>query len=88
VGVDAPAAVESVIPEGDLRGLIRRKLPDAQVEIVDRTGTMDHYDVLIRSKAFAGVPLLDRHRLVERAVSEARADGRLHALAIRTEVLE
>jgi len=77
-----------VIAQGDLAALIRQALPDAHVEVYDRTGTLDHYDVFIRSKAFAGVPLLDRHRMVEQAVREARADGRLHALAIRTEVLE
>ena len=75
-----------MITNDALAALIRQSLPDAQVDIVDRTGTMDHFDVFIRSKAFADVPLLDRHRMVERAVSEARADGRIHALAIRTEV--
>jgi stress-induced morphogen len=68
--------------------LIRRKLPDAQVEIVDLTGTMDHFNVLVRSKLFEGVPLMDRHRLVEGAIAEARSDGRIHAMSIRTEVLE
>jgi stress-induced morphogen len=68
--------------------LIRRKLPDAQVEIVDTTGTMDHFNVLVRSKTFAGVPLMDRHRLVEGALAEARSDGRIHAMSIRTEILE
>jgi len=71
-----------------LVALVRRSLPDAELEIFDRTGTKDHFDVLVRSQAFAGVTLLDRHRMVENAVREARADGRIHALAIRTEVLE
>ena len=69
-------------------GLIREALPDAQVEIWDRTGTMDHFDVLIRSNAFAGKSLLDRHRLVEKTLKPARDDGRIHALAIRTDLLE
>ena len=68
--------------------LIRATLPDAQVQIWDRTGTLDHFDVLIRSNAFAGKSLLDRHRLVEKAVKPARDDGRIHALAIRTDLLE
>lgn len=71
-----------------MRELIRHTLPDAQVEIVDLTGTHDHFDVLVRSKAFAGIPLMDRHRMVEGAVRDARADGRIHAMSIRTEVLE
>jgi len=77
-----------MIDDASMTALIRASLPDAQVEIWDRTGTMDHFDVLIRSKLFAGKTPLDRHRMVERALAEARADGRIHALAIRTELLE
>jgi stress-induced morphogen len=77
-----------MIDEHAMVDLIRATLPDAQVEIWDRTGTMDHFDVLIRSNAFAGISLLDRHRLVEKAVKPARDDGRIHALAIRTDLLE
>jgi len=77
-----------MIENAALVALVRHTMPDAQVEIVDRTGTKDHFDVLVRSRAFAGISLLDRHRMVESAVSAARADGRIHALAIRTEVLE
>lgn len=68
--------------------LIRQALPDAQVQIVDLTGTLDHFNVLVRSSAFAGVSLMDRHRMVEAALADARADGRIHAMSIRTEPLE
>jgi len=71
-----------------MAALVRRALPDAQVEIVDLTGTMDHFNVLVRSNAFHGVPPLDRHRMVEGALAEARADGRIHAMSIRTATLD
>ena len=77
-----------MIDEATMTALIREALPDAQVQIVDRTGTMDHFDVFIRSNAFAGKSLLDRHRLVEKTLKPARDDGRIHALAIRTDLLE
>ncbi len=77
-----------MIDNESMTTLIRRTLPDAQVEIFDMTGTMDHLSVLVRSEAFRGVPLLDRHRMVEAAVKEARDDGRLHAMSLRTEILE
>jgi stress-induced morphogen len=77
-----------MIEEPVMVALIRATLPDAQVEVWDRTGTMDHFDVLIRSNAFSGKSLLDRHRMVEKALKPARDDGRIHALAIRTELLE
>ncbi len=77
-----------MIDAQSMTALIRAALPDAEVEIWDRTGTMDHFDVLIRSNHFLGKSPLDRHRMVERALAEARADGRIHAMAIRTELLE
>lgn len=77
-----------MIDNDSMIALIRTALPDAQVEIWDRTGTMDHFDVLIRSNAFKGKSLLDRHRMVEKTLKPARDDGRIHALAIRTDLLE
>ena len=77
-----------MIQEPTMVAMIRETLPDAEVQVWDRTGTMDHFDVLIRSNAFAGKSLLDRHRMVEQALKPARDDGRIHALAIRTELLE
>ena len=77
-----------MIDDDSMIALIRRRMPDAEVEVVDLTGTMDHFNVVVRSNAFAGVPLMDRHRMVEGALAEARADGRIHALSIRTETLE
>jgi stress-induced morphogen len=77
-----------MIENDAMTALIRRSFPDAQVEIRDLTGTMDHLSVFVRSEAFRGIPLLDRHRMVEAAVKEAREDGRLHAMSLRTDVLE
>ena len=77
-----------MIDDASLTALIRETLPDAQVRIADLTGTMDHFQVLVRSSAFAGKSLMDRHRLVERALKPARDDGRIHALAISTDLPE
>jgi stress-induced morphogen len=49
---------------------------------------MDHLQVLVRTRAFTGVSPLDRHRMVEKALAPARADGRIHALQIRTALPE
>lgn len=77
-----------MISDEAMTALIREAFPDAQVRIHDLTGTMDHFQVLVRSHAFAGKSLMDRHRLVEKALKQARDDGRIHALAIRTELPE
>jgi stress-induced morphogen len=76
-----------MIDDESLTALIRVSLPDAQIQIVDTTGTRDHFRVRIRSDHFSGKSLLDQHRMVYRAVQTARDDGRIHALELRTEPL-
>jgi stress-induced morphogen len=77
-----------MIDSDSLTALIRADLPDAQVEIVDRTGTMDHFNVTVRSHAFAGRTLIEQHQLVYGALRAALKDGRVHAVELRTLVSE
>ena len=77
-----------MIDETTMVGMIRAVMPDAQIMIVDRNGTMDHFNVSVASKAFEGKSLMDRHRMVEGALKAARNDGRIHALEIKTTILE
>lgn len=84
-GTAAPRVVDpALVIDTVITALLRETMPDAAVEVYDLTGTMDHLEVFVRTKAFAGVSPLDRHRMVERALAPARADGRIHALQIRT----
>jgi stress-induced morphogen len=71
-----------------LVALIQSELPDAQVDIVDRTGTMDHFNVTVRSRAFAGRTLIEQHQLVYGALRSALKDGRVHAVELKTSVPE
>ena len=73
-----------MIGDDALTALIRATLPDANVEIFDRTGTHDHFNLTIRSSAFHGKPLLAQHRLVYGALKDALADGRVHAVELTT----
>jgi stress-induced morphogen len=77
-----------MIDNDSLAALIRRDLPDAQVEIVDRTGTMDHFNVTVRSRSFAGRTLIEQHQLVYGALRAALKDGRVHAVELKTLVSE
>ncbi|MBV9333885.1 MAG: BolA family transcriptional regulator [Candidatus Eremiobacteraeota bacterium] len=45
---------------------------------------MDHFNVTVRSKAFAGKTLIEQHKLVYGALREALADGRVHAVELKT----
>ena len=75
-----------MIDNDSLTALIRRGLPDAQVEIVDRTGTMDHFNITVRSTAFSGKTLIEQHQLVYGALKGALKDGRVHAVELKTVV--
>jgi stress-induced morphogen len=76
-----------MISKESLVGYIQKALPDAQVTVVDRTGTLDHFSVRVVSDTFKGKSLLDRHRMVYDAVKEPMQDGRIHALEIKAETL-
>ena len=67
----------------DLSTHIQQALGDAEVSVLDRTGTMDHFTVKVISNAFEGKNLLDRHRMIYQALDEPMKDGRIHALEIQ-----
>jgi len=77
-----------VIDDDALQNLIRTHLPDAEVGIVDRTGTMDHFNLTVRSHAFAGKTLIEQHQIVYGALKAALKDGRVHAIELKTIVAE
>ncbi|HVA33267.1 MAG TPA: BolA family protein [Candidatus Baltobacteraceae bacterium] len=77
-----------MIDNDALTGLIRQSLPDADVQIVDRTGTMDHFNVTVRSLEFKGKTLIQQHQLVYGALKTALKDGRVHAVELKTIVPE
>ena len=77
-----------MIDNDSLAALIRSQLPDAEVEILDRTGTMDHFNLTVRSRAFAGKTLIEQHQTVYGALKAALKDGRVHAVELKTLVPE
>lgn len=77
-----------MIENDALTNMIRAELPDAEVGVVDRTGTMDHFNVTVRSSAFRGKTLIEQHQLVYGALRAALKDGRVHAVELKTIVPE
>ena len=68
-----------------LQTLLEGAFPDAEdLEVVDRTGGGDHFHVTVVSPRFAGLSLLDQHRLVYDALAAPLADGSIHELRIKT----
>jgi stress-induced morphogen len=68
-----------------LEALLRDAFPEAtELSVADRTGGGDHFQVVVTTPRFAGLPLIDQHRLVNAALTEPLADGTIHELRIRT----
>jgi stress-induced morphogen len=78
------ASMGSVTTE-PLRALLENAFPDAtELSVEDRTGGGDHYQVTVSSPRFAGLSLLDQHRLVNEALAGPLRDGTIHELRIKT----
>jgi stress-induced morphogen len=67
-----------------IRTLLERAFPEADLDVQDRTGTGDHFQVTVVTSEFDGVPLLDQHRRVNDALAAPLGDGSIHELRIKT----
>lgn len=66
-----------------VHALLVAAFADADVELVDLTGTQDHYQARIVSSAFEGKSMLEQHQLVYGALGAA-IHGPIHAFALKT----
>ena len=70
----------------EIRMLLEKKFPNAEIEITDTAGDSNHYSVKIIAEEFKGLARVEQHKLVYKAL-EGRMDGNngiLHALALQT----
>ena len=67
----------------DLESRLSAAFPDAQITVTDLAGDGDHYKAKIVSSAFAGLPRVRQHQLVNKALADVLG-GQLHALALET----
>ena len=67
-----------------IRLLLEQAFPAAELEVEDRTGGGDHFQVTVVSADFDGLPLIDQHRRVNEALTGPLHDGSIHELRIRT----
>ncbi|MFQ5451384.1 MAG: BolA/IbaG family iron-sulfur metabolism protein [Nitrospinaceae bacterium] len=70
----------------DLIGMVKNSIPDAEVNVLDKTGMKDHFIVHVTSKNFEKMDLMSRHRAVQEVLTPAMQDGRIHAVEIKTAV--
>ncbi len=61
--------------------------PDGQIDVVDLTGTQDHWEVVVKSKNFQGLSRIQAHQDVMKVFAEELKTGKVHALSIKTQAL-
>ena len=66
----------------EVRRRIERGVGGSRAEVVDTTGAGDHFDVRVTASAFAGLGLVDQHRLVYEALGDLMQT--IHALSLKT----
>lgn len=67
----------------DVKQMIERGLPGAQVEVRDLTGAGDHFEAVVVSETFEGKGLVERHQAVYNALGDAMR-AQVHALSLKT----
>jgi acid stress-induced BolA-like protein IbaG/YrbA len=63
---------------------IQTLAPGTDVEIIDLTGTQDHYQAIIISPAFESKPMIEQHRMVMGVLQKEIDSGEVHALTMKT----
>lgn len=72
----------------ELKLILQADMPRARIAIRDNRGSGDHFNVEISAPEFGGLSRLEQHRLVYASVQSLLDDGSVHALSIKTSVLE
>ena len=67
----------------EIKSLIKKAIPDAEITIQDLAGDENHYSATIKSKIFTGKSKIEQHRLVYKALN-GKMGNELHALALNT----
>ena len=74
----------------EVKALIEKALPGAQVKVQDTTGTGDHFAAAIQAPQFAGLSMVKQHQMVYQALGEdiQGSHAPIHALSLDTSPLE
>ena len=67
----------------EIKNLIKKSIPDAEITIKDLAGDENHYSATIKSKIFTGKSKIEQHKLVYKALN-GKMGNELHALQLNT----
>ena len=65
---------------------LQNAYPDAIIEVLDLTGTEDHWEVYVESQTFKGLSRVQQHQAVMAVFEPELKTGEVHALSIRTQI--
>jgi stress-induced morphogen len=73
----------------EIKRLVEEALPGSQVTVTDLAGGGDHLAIVVAAPQFAGVGLIDQHRMIHAALVHKMppAGTEIHALQIKTKEL-
>ncbi|MBC7419981.1 MAG: BolA/IbaG family iron-sulfur metabolism protein [Bdellovibrio sp.] len=57
---------------------------ETDIQVLDLTGTADHWEVTVKSSVFQGLSRIEQHQHVMKAFSPELKTGEVHALSIKT----
>lgn len=63
---------------------IQTLAPGTEAQLIDLTGTQDHWQAIIVSSAFEGKTLVERHRMVFDLFKKEVESNDVHALTLKT----
>ena len=75
------------LPIKEIEKLIKKSIPDAQIEIKDLMGDNNHYSATIRSKLFNNLNKIEQHKLVYKSLG-GKMGNELHALSLNTKGID
>ena len=62
---------------------IKKIIPNSTITVVDTNGSGDHFSVMVISDVFDGLSLINRHKLIYKALNKF-LNNEIHALQIKT----
>lgn len=71
-----------------IKNRLEEAYPQSMIEVVDLTGTHNHYEVTIESSHFMGLSRIQQHQQVMAVFGPELKTGEVHALSIRTKIKE
>ena len=68
--------------EKEVQALLENDFPNSDIAIVDTRGSGDHFEIMVVSDNFEGVPILERHKMIHSALGD-NLGGAIHAVEIK-----